>query len=277
MAHPDTTGVQRVRAGDLDVTYRFDGPRDAPVVMLMHGVLTDHRMWDALADRLAGRYAVLRHDIRGHGGTTATAAPYTMAQLAGDAVALLDALCIKRAHFIGSSLGGMVGQQMGAHHPDRLLSLTLANTTAVQGAAAAWQQRIVSARQEGVASLASGTLQRWFTSGYFERAPDEVARLRRLLLGTSVEGFAGCADAISRLSQLHLLADIHVPTLVIVGAEDQATPPTQGAQVQARVLGARLVVIEDAAHQSAVEQPGAFCEAWLEFVSQAAPSSASLH
>lgn len=277
MSTQHTKGVQQRRVGDLDVAYRLDGPRGAPVVMLMHGVLTDHRMWDALTDRLAGHYAILRQDMRGHGGTTATAAPYTMAQLADDAVALLDSLGIAQVHFVGSSLGGMVGQHLGARCRTRLHSLTLANTTAVQSAAAVWQQRIQTARQLGVQALADGTLQRWFTPGFFERAPEAVARMRQILLGTSVEGFAGCADAISRLSHLQLLADIRLPTLVIAGADDEATPPAQGAQLQAGIRGARLVTLADAAHQSAVEQPGAFCEAWLDFIGQVAASTATNH
>lgn len=266
-------GLQRVRAGDLEVAYRFDGPYNVQIVLMTHSVLTDHRMWDALAERLVGRFAVLRYDLRGHGATAPTAAPYTMAQLADDAVALLDALSIEQVHFIGSSLGGMIGQQLGARHGRRLTSLTLANTTAVQRAPAIWQERIATARRDGVAALAEGTLQRWFTPTFFESSPSEIARIRQLLLGTSMEGFVGCAEAIARLTQLNLLHAIRVPTLVLAGAEDHATPLEQSAQLHAGIYGARLVTLTNAAHQSAVEQPAAFYDAWLEFLHETVASS----
>jgi 3-oxoadipate enol-lactonase len=257
--------ISRIRAGGLEVAYRLEGPDAAPVVMLSHSVLTDHRMWDDVAQGLAARFRVLRYDIRGHGGSPATPAPYTMAQLSGDALALLDALQLKQVHFVGTSLGGMIGQQLAARHGDRLLTLTLANTTAVQGAPAAWDDRAAVARRDGVGALADPTLQRWFTQRFRESAPGQVARLAEQIRATSVEGFAGCAAAIRDLQQLELLAKIRVPTLVIAGADDQAATPGQAAQIQEHIAGARLVTLE-AAHQSAVEQPRAFCEAWLGFV-----------
>jgi 3-oxoadipate enol-lactonase len=254
-----------VRVGELDVACRIEGPADAPVVLLVHGVLTDHRAWDGLAARLAPSYRVLRYDLRGHGRSSAPPAPYTMEQLADDAMALLDALGIARAHFIGTSLGGMIGQQVGARHGQRLLSLTLANTSAVQPAPQAWEDRAALARGAGsVAPLADGTLQRWFTPGFAASAPGEVDRMRSILRETSVDGFAGCAHALGRLAQLPLLPRIEVPTLVVVGTEDQATPPAQGQQICDAIPGARLVALP-AAHQAAVERPQAFADAWLAF------------
>jgi 3-oxoadipate enol-lactonase len=258
--------MRRAPLRDFEVGYRVEGMRDAPVVMLAHGVLTDHRMWDVLAEAIGRHYAVLRYDLRGHGASTAPPGPYTMDALADDAVALLDALDLPRVHFIGSSLGGMIGQNLGARHGERFVSLTLANTTATQGAPALWQERIEKARREGVGALAEPTLQRWFTPEFLQTAPAEVQRMRELLLGTSVEGFAGCADAISRLAQRDLLARIDCPTLVIAGAQDQATPPELARDLHAGIHGARFALIQQAGHQSAVEQPAAFLDAWRTFV-----------
>lgn len=259
--------LRQVRVDGVDLAYRFEGVAGAPVVMLAHGLLTDHSMWDALAGWLAHRFSVLRYDLRGHGRSGVAPGPCTMVQLAGDAVALLDALGLSRAHFIGSSLGGMIGQQLGAHHAHRLLSLTLANTGAVQPAAQAWEDRIALARSRGVAALADGTLQRWFTPAFAQVAPSELQRMRDILCRTPVEGFAGCAQAVRDLAQLDLLSAIRLPVLVIAGAHDQATPPEQSVQLRDGIAGAFLVTLA-AAHQGAVEQPQAFFDAWCSFVSQ---------
>jgi 3-oxoadipate enol-lactonase len=260
--------IQSLRANGLDVACRVEGPPDAPAVLLVHGILTDHRIWDAIATRLVPQFRVVRYDLRGHGGSSAPPGPYTMAQLADDVPPLLDALGIARVHFIGSSLGGMIGQQVGARHADRLLTLTLANTAAVQGAPAAWEERVAVARSKGVAALADPTLQRWFTPGFRATHPKEIERVKALLLGTSVEGFAGCAMAVRDLAQLDLLPRIKVPALVVVGSEDGATPPALGRQIADAIPGASLVTIE-AAHQAAAEQPQVFCQAWRQFAAGA--------
>lgn len=265
---PSTSGEPRqVRIDGVELAYRFDEVAGAPVVMLAHGLLADHTMWDALAVRLASRFSVLRYDLRGHGCSGMAPGPCTMERLAADAVALLDALELSRVHFIGSSLGGMIGQQLGAHHAHRLLSLTLANTAAVQPAPQAWEDRIALARSRGVAALADGTLQRWFTPGFAQANPAQLQRMRDILCRTPVEGFAACAQAVRDLAQLHLLPAIRLPVLVVAGAHDQATPPEQSVQLREAIAGAFLVSLP-AAHQGAVEQPQAFFDAWCSFASQ---------
>ncbi len=243
----------------------IDGPADAPVLLLAHGIMTTHRMWDGVVAALAGRWRVLRYDLRGHGATPAMPPPYTMVQLAEDAVRLLDSLAIERAHFIGSSLGGMVGQQLGACFGQRLHTLTLANTTAVQGAPQAWADRMETAATKGVAPLVEPTLQRWFTDGFLAAGGEAVERMRALALTTSVDGFTGCAAAIRDLAQADLLARIRVPTLVIAGEHDSATSPVEAQFIRQWIPGAQLVMLP-AAHQSAVECPQAFAAAWERFV-----------
>lgn len=249
----------------VDVAYRLQGAPDAPLVMLAHGLLADHTMWDALVRLLVPRFRVLRYDLRGHGRSSVPALPWTMQRLAADTVALLDALRLSKAHFIGSSLGGMIGQQLGAHHGQRLHSLTLANTAAVQPAPAAWDERIALARAKGTAALADGTLQRWFTPAFAAAAPDELQRMRNILCATAVEGFAGAAATVRDLDQVQLLASIQVPVLVVAGAHDQATPPAQSQQLHEAIHASKLVTLQ-AAHQSAVEQPEAFFAAWTAFI-----------
>jgi 3-oxoadipate enol-lactonase len=258
-----------VRVGDVEVAYRFDGPDGAPVVMLAHGLLTSHRIWDGLVRILEARWRVLRYDLRGHGSSSATPGVYSMEQLAGDAVGLLDALDIARAHFIGISLGGMIGQQLGARHPSRFVSLTLANTAAVQPAAVVWQQRIQAATAHGVAPIVQASLQRWFTPEAFATQPELISATGQLSGQTSLAGFVGCASAVRDLSQRDILPRILLPTLVVAGAHDQATTPAEARVLVEGIAGAVLATLP-AAHQSAVECPLAFANAWLEFQAQGA-------
>jgi 3-oxoadipate enol-lactonase len=248
-----------------EVAYRREGRQGAPVVLLVHGLLSDHRLWDPVVERLMGDYEILRPDLRGHGRSSAPPPPYTMEQLADDVPALLDALGVQRVHFVGTSLGGMIGQQLAVRHPQRLLSLTLANTGAVQGAAGPWDERIGLAREKGVAALAEPTLQRWFTPQVRQSAPAEMERLRGMLLDVSRDGYVGCATAVRNLAQLELLPRIALPTLVIAGSNDEAIPHAAGEKIAQLVPGARLVSLPTG-HQAAVEQPEAFVAAWRTFV-----------
>ncbi|HEX2545843.1 MAG TPA: 3-oxoadipate enol-lactonase [Ramlibacter sp.] len=265
----DTLAIVSPGSGQ-DVAYRREGRQGAPAVLLVHGLLSDHRMWDPVVERLMGDYEVLRYDLRGHGHSSAPPPPYTLEQLADDVPALLDALGIARVHFIGTSLGGMIGQQVAARHPHRLLSATLANTGAVQGAAAAWDERIALAREQGMAPLAEPTLQRWFGAAFRASAPSEVERMRRTLLQVTRDGYVGCATAVRNLSQLELLPRITVPTLVIAGQNDEAIPHAAGEKIAQTIPGAQLVSLPTG-HQAAVEQPEAFVAAWRTFVARVRP------
>jgi len=260
-----TAGLPTRRIGTQDVACTVEGPQGAPALLLIHGVMADHTAWDGVAARLRDRYRIVRYDVRGHGGSSAPPAPYSLEELADDVPPLLDALGLDKVHLAGTSMGGMIGQQVGIRHGKRLLSLTLANNAAQQGAPAAWEQRVEVARRDGIEPLVEPTVQRWFTPGFLQQQPQEVERIRAMVRGTSVEGFAGCALAIRNLAQLQQLPAIRVPTLVIVGSEDQATPPAAGQQIADAIRGARLVALP-AAHQAAIEVPQAFCDAWLAFV-----------
>ena len=185
--------MPHAKANDIQIHYELSGPADAPVVMLSNSLGTRLEMWDPQMPALTRRYRVLRYDSRGHGRSDAPPGPYSIALLGQDALALLDALGIARVHFCGLSKGGMVGQWLGAHHGDRLLSLTLCATAARVGTAELWNQRIEQSAREGMAALVDGVIERWFTAGYrATRAAraragarhdprDPAAGLRRLL------------------------------------------------------------------------------------------------
>jgi 3-oxoadipate enol-lactonase len=254
---------------DLDGTSfacALDGPRDAAVVMLSNSLAADLAMWDGQIPALGERYRVVRYDTRGHGGTAATPGPYTMESLAGDARALLERLGIEKVHFVGLSLGGMTGQYLGANHPELLLSLTLCDTAAHMSPASAWDERIAAARSGGMAGIATPTLERWFTSDFRQANPEDIERIRKMILATSVEGFTGCGAAIREMDQRDSIAGITTPTRVIVGAQDPATTVAHAELIHQKIAGSELVVIDNAAHLSNIEQPGVFNEALLDFL-----------
>ena len=240
------------------VAYRFDGPADAPVVMLGNSLAASMAMWQPQLAALRA-FRVLRFDARGHGASEATPAPYTIAQLAADAIGLLDALGLARVHFVGLSMGGMIGQVLGARHADRLVSLALCDTASdMRAMRAAWDERIATARRDGMVAIAGPTLQRWFTPAFFERAPQAVQAVREMIERTPVEGYAGCASAVRDLEQSALLSAISVRTTVIAGELDPACTPDQARALTSRIPGATLRLLPDCAHLPNIEQPAAF-------------------
>ncbi len=244
----------------------LDGPRNAAVVMLSNSLASNLSMWDGQIPALGERYRVLRYDTRGHGNTEATPGPYTMESLAGDARALLTHLGIEKVHFVGLSLGGMTGQYLGANHPEMLLSLTLCDTAAHIAPASVWDERIATARTQGMAGIADATLERWFTSDFHQSNPDAIERIRKMILATAVEGFTSCGAAIRDMDQREAIAGIATPTRVIVGAQDPSTTVAHAELIHEKIAGSELVVIDNAAHLSNIEQPEAFNEALLDFL-----------
>jgi 3-oxoadipate enol-lactonase len=247
------------------IAIRVDGPADAPPLLLSNSLGTTFRMWDAQMPALSGAFRVIRYDSRGHGQSDAPAGDYTIARLAADALAVLDSLQIETTAFVGLSKGGMVGQWLGAHAPHRLTRLVLANTAAWMGPAQAWQARIDTVMRDGMGAITEAVLERWFTPGFRDQAPEAVAPVRDMLLATAPQGYAGCCAAIRDMDQRESLAAIGVPTLSIGGLQDPATPPAKAEEIAARVPDARLVML-DAAHLSNIEQPQAFTAALLDFL-----------
>ena len=250
---------------DLRLYYRFDGADDAPVVMLSNSLGTNTAMWDAQMPALTARYRVLRYDSRGHGQSAVTPGPYSIEQLARDAVALLDALGLIRVRFCGLSLGGMVGQWLGAHAAQRLSRLVLCNTTARIGAPDAYNARIDTVNKGGMAAIADGVLARWYTAPFIAAAPDTIAATRTMLLNTPAAGYVASCAAARDMDQRDSATRIAAPTLVIAGTHDLATPPAEGRFLVERITGARYVELA-AAHLSNIEAPTAFTAALTGFL-----------
>jgi 3-oxoadipate enol-lactonase len=245
--------------------HRLDGPAGASVVVLSNPLGTSFEVWDPQVGVLASRFRVLRYDHRGQGGSETPPGPYSLALLADDLTSLLDELEIARASFVGLSLGGAVGMQLAAACPDRLERLVLACTSARFASRDSWLDRADTVRRNGIRVVVEPLLARWFTA---EAQPGDVARCRAMLEATPAEGYAGCCEALAEWDFRPRLGEIKAPTLVLAGAEDPASPPDHGEEI-ARGSGARLVVIDGAAHLANVEQPGVFNTALVEHLAQA--------
>lgn len=243
-----------IQAGDLRMGYALAGPPGAPVVVLSHSLGADLSMWDPQRPALEGAFRVLRYDGRGHGQTTVTPGPCTIALLGGDVLRLLDALDLERVHFCGLSIGGLIGMWLGAHAPERILRLVLSNTAPRIGTAETWNARIEKVSREGMAAVAPAVVERWFTPEFRARKPEVVASALRMLAATSAEGYAASCAAVRDADETGDLQAIRVPTLVVAGSHDPATPPAEGRSLAARIAGARYVELP-ASHLSNLEVP----------------------
>jgi len=248
-----------VDTGDLKLAYRLEGPRDAPIIMFSNSLMADYSMWDGNVSAFTDRYRVLRYDTRGHGGTRGPSGPWSIADLTGDVVALLDALELERVHFVGLSLGGIIGQRLAACFPQRLLSLALCDTSCDNSAArAGWQERIALVRDQGVGVVVEATLQRWFTPDFFARAPRQIEEVREMLLRADAQAYMLCASVVADVAQTELLSRIVAPTLIVVGRHDMACTVEHAMTIQSHITGSELAIIESAAHLPNIEQAAIF-------------------
>jgi 3-oxoadipate enol-lactonase len=220
-------------------------------------------MWDAQAAELARTRRVLRYDTRGHGHSPAPPPPYTLADLGGDLIALLDRQGIERASLCGVSLGGMVSMWVAAHAPDRVERLVLCSTSALFGPPEIWAERAALVRSGGMETVADTVIARWFTPTFAAARPDVVADTRAQLVATSAEGYAACCGVIERMDLRADLPGIRVPTLVIAARDDLSTPPEHAQVIAAGIPRARLVVLERGAHLVNVETPDVVTELML--------------
>ncbi len=256
-----------ISAKGTTFNYRFDGPAAGPVVMLSNSLASTLAMWDEQVPSLVSAgFRVLRYDSRGHGRSAVPAGPYTMDLLTTDAVALLDILGLKRVHFCGLSLGGMVGQTLGAKYGSRLISLVLSSTSPFMSQKESWNERIALVRERGMGAVVDATIDRWYTKAGQARLPEEVAKTRQMILSTPVEGFCGSGAAIRDMDLRKFHRAIKTPTLVLVGEQDPGTPVSAAEEIQGGIAGSELQIFADAAHFCNVEQADRFNGALLDFL-----------
>ena len=248
--------------------WRADGDEGKPPLLLLNSLGTDHAMWDAVMPLLMRDFRVLRMDTRGHGASDAPKGDYTLSMLAQDALAVLDAAGVARAHVCGLSMGGMTALALAIEHPERVEKIIGANTSA-QMSPDLMRERAALVRQKGMQAVIDAVLGRFFTQGFRDRKPPLLGSTRATVLATDPEGYAACCMAIAGMKIKDKLARVKAPLLVINGAQDVSTPPAEhGERIATAVAGARSVML-DAAHLSAVEQPEAFAGAVLAFLSGA--------
>ena len=254
-----------VQAGAVRIHVHIEGPADAPVVVFSNSLGTDLRMWDAQVPAFSERFRVVRYDGRGQGSSETPKGPYTMEELGGDALAVLDALDIERAHICGISMGGMVALWLAARHPERLGRAIYANTAAKIGTDEMWDARIEAVRSGGVGAVRDGVLARFFSDSS-RCAPQVIRSISETLDSASPEGYVELCSAIRDADLRDLVASIRIPSLVVAGAHDAATPPSEASWLHHEIRESELVVIDDAAHLSSVEQPDRFNQAVLDFL-----------
>ncbi len=257
-----------IKANGIQMNYELSGKKGASVVMLSHSLGSSLLMWNPQMKTLDPHFQVLRYDIRGHGKSEAPPGAYTLEQLGEDAVALLDAIGIDHVHWVGLSMGGMIGQSVALNYPKRLRSLVLCDTAAAIAPEAQpiWQERIDAVREKGLASQLEPTMERWFTPSFLKLNPYMLDVIRNEFLATPEKGYLGCIYAIRKLNYLDRLSEIAIPTLIMVGEDDPGTPVSASQAMHQRIANSKLILIKSARHLSNVEQPEVFNTNLLMFL-----------
>jgi 3-oxoadipate enol-lactonase len=253
----------------LKTNYRLEGPSAAPVVTLTHPLGVTLALWDDHVEALTQSFRVLRYDVRGHGNSDVPPGPYTLEQMAGDLFDLLDSLGIMETHFVGVSMGGLIGMTAALTRPSRIRRLVLCDTTACYGPGVRpmWEDRIRVAESQGMTQdLVDRTMAIWFTEGFRARQPGVVGRIAAMLRKTDPRGYAAAIRAIGFVDLTERIAAIRCPALVVVGDQDPGTPPAMARVLHERIAASQLVVIPDAMHCAVVEHSERFLSALLDFL-----------
>ena len=258
----------KIKSNGIELNYQMEG--EGPWVVMSHSLACNLSMWEEQAAVLKPGFRVLRFDTRGHGSSAAAQGAYTLDMLADDLLGLLDGLGIARAHFVGLSMGGMIGMTAALRHPQRFASLVLCDTSSrvPPEAAPVWEGRIRTAAEQGMEPLVEPTLQRWFTEPFYKSGKAMMGRVGQMIRSTPVAGYVGCCHAIPKIDLTDRLGAIQCPVRVIVGEQDAGTPVAMSRAIQEAIPGADLVVIPSASHLSNLEQPEAFNRALADFLAR---------
>jgi 3-oxoadipate enol-lactonase len=244
---------------DRSIHYELSGSHRSPLLVLSHALGTNLRLWDHQVELLQRSFRILRYDSRGHGQSSAHDGPYTVSMLASDVLSLLDELGVARAHFCGISMGGLVGQYLGIHHPERVGNLVLSNTAAKIGTHAKYDRRIREVTDIGMAAVVDEVLAGWFSDHFRSMQPSIVASFADALRRTSPEGYIGCCQAIRDADFSQDVDRIKAPTLIIAGTEDQATTLAASQFLHQKIQDSQLIALESA-HLCCTEAAAEFTE-----------------
>lgn len=250
----------------IDLHYELKGPEDAPVLVLSHALGASMAMWEPQMPRLTERFRVLRYDHRGHGTSPVPPGPYRIDDLGRDLIQLLDRLEVQRVTLCGLSLGGMVAMWMGINAPERIGQLVLCCAAARMMRPEDYAVRAWQVREHGMASVVDAVLGRWFTADFAATQPKTIAWVRAMFLSTHPEGYAGACEALEAMDLRSDLSRIATPTLVIAGADDQATPVSQSREIGRHIRHSKVVVIPGASHLANVVRSKGFTDELLGFL-----------
>ena len=245
----------------MRVHHRIDGA--GPGLLLVNSLGTALDLWEPQVAPFAARFRLVRYDQRGHGGTPAPLGPYTIDDLASDAIELLDRVGLDRVGVCGLSIGGAVATWIAANAPERVERLVIASAGPRFATPETWVDRAVAVRARGTETVVDGVLERWFTPPFAAERPEVVAGFRSTFCQVNREGYAGCCDALAEWDATPHLGRIRARTLVVAGAEDTVAPPDRGRELADAVPDARLVVIDDCAYLASANRPAAFTDAVL--------------
>ncbi len=245
----------KVKINQIDVDYSVYGEK-GPWIIVSHSLGCTKEMWEPQIKMLEKNFRVIAYDTRGHGSSGAEGGEYSLDLLADDAACLLDFLGVERVHWLGFSMGGMIGQTFALRYPERLVSIVLADTTSAHTATpvSMWEERIRIAKVEGMNPLVQPAINRWFTEAFRDSNPEVVESVASMIRSTSVAGWAGCCAAIADIHTTDRLREIECPAMVIVGEFDIGTPLSAALEIHKHLKNSILVVISDAAHMTNIEQ-----------------------
>ncbi|NLR98290.1 3-oxoadipate enol-lactonase [Rhizobium sp. P38BS-XIX] len=259
--------MQFARINDVSIHYQIiGGPADKPVLVFANSLGTDFRIWRDVIVRLAGDFAIVLYDKRGHGLSDLGQMPYAIEDHATDLAGLLDFLSVKSAIICGLSVGGLVAQSLYQRRPDLVRALILCDTAHKIGTAESWNARIAQVEAEGIESIVDAVMERWFTPAF--RRPENVAFAGycNMLTRQPAAGYAATCAALRDADLTEAAARIAVPTICVVGDQDGSTPPDLVLSTAKLIPNARYEVIKDAGHIPCVEQPEALTEVIRAFI-----------
>ncbi len=258
-----------IRANGIQMNYELSGKKDTPVVMMSHSLGSSLVMWNPQIKNLEPHFRVLRYDTRGHGRSEVPPGAYTAELLGEDAIALLDALGIDKVHWVGLSMGGIIGQCLALNYPNRIKSLVLCDTRAAMipgEVQSTYEERINAVHNKGVESQVEVSMERWFTQSFLKQNPPMLGIIRKEFLATPAQGYIGCIEAIRRINYLDRLFEIKIPTLIMVGEDDPGTPVSASEAMHKKISNSKLIIIKSARHLCNVEQPEVFNDTLLKFL-----------
>ena len=242
-----------------------EGKHEAPVLMFSNSLGTTLEMWTGQVQALGELFTILRYDTRGHGGSVVTPGPYRIADLADDAIAIIDVLELPQVNFCGLSMGGMIGLWLGMHAPARIHRLVIANSAPQIAPAQLWNERIATVQQNGMVSIADAVVRRWFTADFMLREPETVGAIKSMIIDTPLEGYVSCCAAVRDFDVRDNMDNITLPVMAIAGDADPATPPQLTQQISQSIAASRFEILP-AAHLSNIECRAAFNRVLIDFL-----------